>query len=94
MTGEKTFLLELRDQAKNTSHEVTRNALRDCADAIEHAIKQLVIFPSNERMQALNCAWSRAYRLADQATTSTPPTGPLGGAGKIEPYNMTLAKAA
>lgn len=93
MSSEKTFLLELRDQAKNTSHEVARGALRDAADSIEYAIKQLVIFPSHERMQVLNCAWSRALRLSSEAINTTP-TSPLGGAAKVEPYNVTLAKAA
>lgn len=79
LSAEKTFLLELRDQAKLTSDEVLRGALYDSANFLDHALKETYLFPSTTNMQWLNCAWSRADLILRGARDANQPS-PSGGA--------------
>lgn len=79
MCSDKTFLLELRDQAKLTSDEVLRGALYDSANTLEFRLKETFAFPNEANMQLLNSAWARADRVLRAAKDATP-TGPQGGA--------------
>lgn len=79
MSAEKTFLLELREQAKLTSDEVLRGALYDSANTLDHVLKETFAFPSCTNMQRLNSAWARADRVLRAVRDAVPP-GPQGGA--------------
>lgn len=99
MSSEKTFLLQLRDQAKLTSDEVMRGALYDSANTLDHVLKETYSFPSCTNMQRLNSAWARADRVL-RAAQDASPTDPKGGALNVpkgtapeEPIE-TQAKAA
>lgn len=78
---EKTFLLELREQAKLTSDEVLRGALYDSANTLDHVLKETYLFPSTTNMQRLNSAWARADLILRGARDANQP-GPQGGAAE------------
>lgn len=91
---EKTFLLELRDQAKLTSDEVLRGALYDSANTLDHVLKETYLVPSTTNMQRLNSAWARADLILRGARDANQP-GPSGGAMQApEAPFETQAKAA
>ena len=78
---EKTFLLELRDQAKEEPSDVLRDDLRNHADRISEAIYNLDASPTPSNMVALNGIWARAQRLLMRSQEGV---GPEGGGGKMQ----------
>ena len=77
---EKTFLLELRDQAKQEPNAELRADLRRHADLISDAISYLEANPTATNMVVLNGLWSRAQRLLMRSEEGV---GPEGGGGKM-----------
>lgn len=84
----KSFLLELRDAAKDCPNVLTRKLLRDAADDLDRAIAALNDNPTVENMQTLNGKWVLAVRVLKTATVTPPPSG-TSGAG--EPDKVLLA---
>jgi hypothetical protein len=83
-----TFLLQLRDAAKDCSNVDYRAKLRQAADSVDVAIRKFAADSTQERMIDLNGAWSHAQRVLK----NVPPEGepaPVGGAP--EPAKLALA---
>ena len=77
---EKTFLLELRDQAKEEPNAVLRDELRYYADRIEDVTEDLFISPTPSNMVRLNGLWAHAQRLLMRSQEGA---GPEGGGGAM-----------
>lgn len=82
MSDEKTFLLELREQAQQEPALYLRMFLRDEADFIDTAIKELAQSPTRAKMIMLNCAWARGERLLMQSQQPEPEP-PLAGSPEV-----------
>jgi len=80
---EKTFLLQLRDQAKQEPNAELRADLKHYANLITDAISVLDRLPTTTNMVALNGLWARAQRLLMRSEEGVGPEG--GGAGKRAP---------
>lgn len=87
---EKTFLLEIRDQAKSEASAILRDELRNYADLLAVAITMLDHFPTTSNMVRLNGLWARAQRLLMRSQEGAGPEGGGGGALRVD----ELEKAA
>jgi hypothetical protein len=74
-----TFLLELREAAKATTDVLMRKLLKDCADAVEHAIEMFEDSYTREAMIELNGQWAKAERTLRNARMSEPTPPSAGG---------------
>ena len=83
----RSFLLEVREIARNCPDLLLRKVVRDAADEVDGALRALILDTTKENMVRLNCAWSRACRVAEQARP-TPDDG--GGGGSMRQPEVTL----
>lgn len=67
MSDEKTFLLELREQAQQEWRPLHRALLRDWADEIDYAIKELAKSPTRKNLARLNNYWARGWRYLEKS---------------------------
>jgi len=67
-----TFLLEMREAAKNCRDENKRIQLRSCADELAGWIECLRSDPTRQNMINLNGCWARAAWLLDAANQPDP----------------------
>jgi len=81
--SEKTFLLELRDQAKEEPAPFLRMFLRDQADLIADAIKAFAKSPTRSNMVILNGLWARGERYLLQSQERPEPEPPLAGTPEV-----------
>lgn len=88
---EKTFLLELRDRAKEERSAVLRGELRNHADLIGEAIYNLDASPTPSNMVALNGLWARARRLLMRSQEGAGPEGGGGGALRVDELERRAA---
>lgn len=79
-----SFLLTLRDTARQCPNVLTSKLLRDAADDLEHAINTLALSRTAESMRNLNASWVKAQRVL---STAAFPGGDnsRGGAMRDEP---------
>lgn len=63
MMEDKSILLRLRTAAQLTNSANDRERYKAASDRITVAISDLKIFPTNDAMRDLNCAWAHATRL-------------------------------
>lgn len=82
MSDEKTFLLELREQAQQEPALYLRMFLRDQADLIDNDIGVLAKSPTRANMVTLNGAWARGERLLMQSQQPEPEP-PLAGSPEV-----------
>lgn len=68
--SEQSILLQIRETAKNCPDELTREVLKDCADALAGWLKVLAEKPSTEAMKMVNAEWALAVRLMGIAKTA------------------------
>jgi hypothetical protein len=83
MSDEKTFLLELREQAKEEPSALLRSFLRDQADLIDDAIKVLAKAPTRSNMVILNGLWARGERYLMRSQERPEPEPPLAGTPEV-----------
>ena len=81
---EKTFLLQLRDQAKEEPNDDLRVELWVTADFVETALGVLYRYPTTSNMVTLNGIWARAQRLLIRSEEGVGPEGGGGGAMRVE----------
>jgi hypothetical protein len=87
----KSFLLEVREIARNCPDVLMRKVVRDAADEVDSALRALILDTTTGNMKRLNGAWSRASRVAELAKL-TPDDG--GGGGTLRQPEATLLEAA
>lgn len=63
MAETKSILARLRTAASLTNSVRDRERYRGVADEITALISILKVFPTNDTMRDLNCAWAHATRL-------------------------------
>ena len=80
---EKTFLLELRDQAKQEPSIVLRDELRRHADLISEACIDLRRSETAANLVRLNSLWARATRLLMRSEEGVGPEDGGGGAIRV-----------
>lgn len=90
----ESFLLTLRNAAKDCPDILIRKLLRDAADRIVAAIQALQKHTSVDNMRDLNAEWAKAHRLLDKATTAPDPNSTGGRLHAPAPPQMAEAKAA
>jgi hypothetical protein len=66
----QSFLLTLRDAAKNCPDVLTRKLIRDAADELHTSVSCMAARPSPENMRRLNGTWAKAVRVLSNASTS------------------------
>lgn len=82
-----TFLLELRDTAKECADVRTRNALRKSADNLASALAALAKSPTRENMEDVNGRWAfaeRVLRVANEGKDDGPRGGALRDAAELQ----------
>ena len=80
---EKTFLLELRDQAKQEPNAELRADLRRHADLISDACVDLHLLETTANLVRLNSLWARAARLLMRSQEGAGPEDGGGGAIRV-----------
>lgn len=84
----KTFLLELRDAAKQCSNLQYRELLKTAADRIQFRLDQIFHEPTQENMVTLNGAWARAVAVLRDVPPEAEPTPPVSSAAEVMPMRM------
>ncbi|VIO73877.1 hypothetical protein [Bradyrhizobium ivorense] len=72
MTGQSSFLFDLRETAKNCPNVLTRKMLRDSSDEIAALVAQVNRHPTLEAFKLLNGAVAKAARTLGLAEQPTP----------------------
>lgn len=91
---EKTFLLELRDQAKAEPSAELRSQLRSHADLIADALWHLSASETASNLARLNGLWARAQRLLMRSQEGAGPEGGGGAMRAPEPSAQTEVRRA
>lgn len=74
-----TFLMELREAARECHVLEVKASLQRAADDLSDALNALFDDPVIDTMQRANAAWARAARVLKIATTPAPPSPVMGG---------------
>jgi hypothetical protein len=82
-----SFLLEVREIARNCPDLLLRKVVRDAADDVDAALRALMLDTTKENMARLNSAWARAWRVAELAK---PTPGDDGGGTMLQPEATLL----
>ena len=86
----RSFLLEVREIARECPDVLLAKVVRDAADEVDAALRALILDTTANNMARLNGAWARAWRLAELAK----PTHDGGGGGSMRLPESTLIREA
>lgn len=78
-----SFLFECREAARVCYDILIAKMLRDAADELSAALKELDRLPSTENMQAAVALWTKAEMIRRKAMP-TPDPSPISGTGELE----------
>lgn len=81
--SDKTFLLELREQAQQEPDAFLRSLLREQADDIESAITVFQKSLTSETLARLNGEWARGWRYLTKSQERPEPEPPLAGSPEV-----------